>query len=95
VPAAKRVHGYYTLPVLLDGRLVARVDPKHERQVGALLLRGLHLEPAADPADTVAATAAAAHRLATHLGADRVEVGDAMPAPLARALRAALRTTRA
>jgi hypothetical protein len=64
-------------------------------QAGALLLRGLHLEPAADPADTVAATAAAAHRLAAHLGADRVEVGDAMPAPLARELRATLGTTRA
>jgi uncharacterized protein len=90
VPAARRVHGYYTMPVLAGGHLVGRVDPKHDRQAGALLLRGLHLEPAADPAGSVAATAAAAHRLAAHLGADRVEVGDAMPAPLARELRAAL-----
>jgi uncharacterized protein len=90
VPAAKRVHGYYTMPVLAGGRLVARVDPKHDRQAGRLLLRGLHLEPAADPAGALAATAAAAGRLAAHLGADRVEVGDAMPAALAAALRATL-----
>jgi uncharacterized protein YcaQ len=92
VPAPKRVHGYYTMPVLAGGRLVARVDPKHDRQAGRLLLRGLHLEPDADPVEAVAAVAAAAGRLADHLGAGRVEAGDAMPAPLARALRATLPT---
>jgi uncharacterized protein YcaQ len=92
VPAGKRVHGYYTMPVLLGGRLVARVDPKHDRQAGRLLLRGLHLEPDADPVEAVAATAAAAGRLAAHLGAARVEAGDAMAAPLARALRDTLPT---
>ena len=92
VPAPKRVHGYYTMPVLAAGRLVARVDPKHDRQAGRLLLRGLHLEPGADPAEAVAATAAAAARLAAHLGAGRVEAGNAMPAALGRALRATLPT---
>jgi uncharacterized protein len=92
VPAAKRVHGYYVMPVLADGRLVARVDPKHDRQADRLVLRGLHLEPGADPAEAVAATAAAAGRLAAHLGAGRVEAGDAMPAALGRALRATLPT---
>ena len=64
------------------GRLVAQVDPKHDRQTGRLLLRNL-LEPAVDPAEAVAATAAAANRLAAHLGAGGVETGDAMPSPLA------------
>jgi uncharacterized protein YcaQ len=90
VPAPKRVHGYYVMPVLLGDRLVARVDPKHDRQGGALLLRNLHLEPAADPVEALAATAAAAGRLAAHLGADRVEVGADMPAALARPLSVAL-----
>jgi uncharacterized protein YcaQ len=94
VPAAKRVHGYYTMPVLHEGALVARVDPKHDRQAGRLLLRALHLEDGHPPADAVAATAAAAARLAAHLGADRVEAGGAMPAPLAGELRAALRAVR-
>jgi uncharacterized protein YcaQ len=92
VPAGKRVHGYYSMPVLAGGRLVARVDPKHDRQAGRLLLRGLHLEPGADPAEAVAATAVAAGRLAAHLGAGRVEAGDAMPAALAASLRATLPT---
>ena len=91
VPAGKRVHGYYTMPVLAGGRLVARVDPKHDRKAGVLVLRNLHLEPGPDPAEAVAATAAAATRLAAHLGAGGVVAGDAMPATLARRLRATLR----
>jgi uncharacterized protein len=91
VPAARRVYGYYTMPVLHGGELVARVDPKHDRAGRRLLLRALHLEDGGAPAEAVAATAVAATRLAVHLGAERVEAGDGMPARLARELRAALR----
>jgi uncharacterized protein len=93
VPPAKRVHGYYTMPLLAGGELVARVDPKHDRPARRLLLRGLLLEDGVPPAEALAATAAAAARLAAHLGAERVEAGDAMPSRLARGLRAALRST--
>lgn len=45
VPPAKREYGYYVLPILHDGRLVGRVDPKLHRDRSELEIRSLHLEP--------------------------------------------------
>jgi uncharacterized protein len=90
VPAAKRQHGYYTMPVLAGGRLVARVDPKHDRKEGVLLLRGLAVEDGVAADEALAATAEAAWRLADHLGADGVAVGDGVRGGLGGELAAAL-----
>jgi uncharacterized protein YcaQ len=44
LPASKRKYGYYLLPVLHDGALVARMDVKAHRTEGVFEVRGLFLE---------------------------------------------------
>ena len=45
VPAAKRKVGYYSLPILYQGRLIGQLDVKADRQHGELLLQHLLLMP--------------------------------------------------
>lgn len=45
VPEAKRRYGYFSLPVLWDGKLVARMDCKAERKKSLLQIHHLSLEP--------------------------------------------------
>ena len=49
VPPKKRKFGYYVLPILHDGRLVGRLDPKLHRDEGRLEVRSLHLEAGFEP----------------------------------------------
>lgn len=44
VPAARRQYGYYSLPVLMDEQLVARVDLKADRKTRTLIVKSAHWE---------------------------------------------------
>ena len=83
VPAAKRVHGYYVLPFLHDGDLVARVDLKADRRAGVLLVRGSYAEPSFDPDRSLGVLHERLEELATFLGLSDIAVaprGDLAPA---------------
>jgi uncharacterized protein YcaQ len=45
VPAAQRKYGYYVFPILHGDSVIGRIDMKHQRQVGALRVTGVWLEP--------------------------------------------------
>ncbi|WP_460799130.1 winged helix-turn-helix domain-containing protein [Microbacterium sp. GXF0217] len=89
VPAHKRRYGYYSLPVLVDDRIAARVDLKADRAVSALRVQSAWWEPAGR-AEDAAAIAEELARAATWQGLERITVsawGDATDA-IADALKA-------
>ena len=71
-PAHKRIHGYYVLPFLLDGRLVGRIDLKADRERGVLQVKGEHYEAGVDRAETRAALKEQLGALAGWLGLSKV-----------------------
>jgi uncharacterized protein YcaQ len=85
VPAAKRTHGYFSMPLLAGGRLRGHVDPA--RAGRTLVARQVGVEtPAA-----VEAMAAALVEAATWVGCDNVAVESVTPTTQRAALDAALR----
>ncbi len=44
-PEPLRVFGYYSLPILIDGRFVGRLDPRYYRKERILSIKSIHLEP--------------------------------------------------
>ena len=84
VPQAKRVHGYFTMPLLAGGRLVGRVDPA--RTGTTLIARKLSLDKpaAAEPMAQALVEAAA------WVGCDSVKLQQVEPAHLEPRLRSAL-----
>jgi hypothetical protein len=83
-PAAERVHGYYTMPVLAGGNIVGRVDPV--RRNGTLLARQVSLaRPSA-----LEPVAAALVEAASWVGASAVTIGAVDPPALLAPLTAAV-----
>ncbi len=85
-PEPKRVHGYFAMPVLHQGRLVARVDPKREGTT--LIGRRITLETSS--AQAIHGTVRALREAATWVGCTDVAIGDVVPAASADKLRNAL-----
>ncbi len=74
VPESKRRWGYYVLPVMVDGHLVARVDVKTDRQAGVLRVKAAHAEVGHLTPESAERVACALRRLSKFVGAESVMV---------------------
>lgn len=76
VPEAKRVHGYYVLPFMLDGELVGRVDLKADRGSSTLLVRSAFAEDGVERKRVAAALASELRTFASWIDLDRIDIAD-------------------
>ena len=84
VPAPKRVHGYYTMPLLAGGQLVGRVDPARDGKT--LIARQLTL----DTPRAVSPMARALREAARWVGCDNIALEKVNPPELQPRLTSAL-----
>ena len=102
-PSTKRLHGYYTLPILHDGQLIGRVDAKTHRSARRLEVVSVHFEPwfasgrttptgdgMLDRDAAAAGLADALHSMATFVGTDEVTLGAVTPSRLRAPVQRAL-----
>jgi uncharacterized protein YcaQ len=87
VPKAKRVYGYYVLPILRGTAIIGRIEPVFDRRTGVLRIAAVWAEPEA-PAAAGAEIRGTIDELAAWLGAESVDIGGNLPRIWARALRA-------
>ena len=87
-PKAKRVYGYYVMPILHGSELIGRIDPKVERKKKRLIFNNLHLERGVklNGALNRGLIGAIEEFMAFH-GCDSFELKACNRAPLARRLR--------
>jgi uncharacterized protein YcaQ len=83
-PAEQRRWGYYTMPILYGGELVARFDPKLDRPNKTLMVKGFWLErpELGKDAAFAAALARGLARFTRFHGVDKLDVSAIKPASL-------------
>jgi len=87
-PPAKRIYGYFTLPILRRGALVGRLDPKAHRKEGRFEVRNLVLEPSVEPDPALACDLAGALRAcAAWHAAPQIEIARTTPPELREMLQ--------
>jgi uncharacterized protein YcaQ len=102
-PGARRLHGYYTLPILHHGHLIGRLDAKVHRRERRLEVRSVHFEPwiaahavppgwsePLDQDEVLAGLEEALGSLAHFVAADQVTIGRVAPRRLRSRLVRAL-----
>ena len=91
-PEAKRVHGYFVLPILCRGEMIGRLDAKAHRAQGVFEIKALHVQTGAPwTALQIADVAQAIQRCANWHATPDVTINQTRPVKLAAALRRALR----
>jgi hypothetical protein len=104
-PGHQRSHGYYSLPILHEGQLIGRLDPKTHREEKRLEVKAVHFEPwfakgerppgaswgQVERDAALAGVAEALGSLASFVGADEVTIGTVAPSAFRPALRGAVR----
>lgn len=93
-PAAKRQYGYYSLPVLVDDRLLGRIDLKSDRAAGVLRVQSAWVEPGASASELASRVAPVLRRAAAWQGLGEVLVAEPLWGDAAAAVRAALTAER-
>jgi hypothetical protein len=91
-PAAKRRWGYYTLPILYDDQLVARLDPMVDSSSDRVVIKALWLENEATGKDVdfIEALARGLARLTQFVNARTVDVSAVKPTVLRRDLQSSI-----
>lgn len=84
-PKETRVHGYFTMPLLANGRIAGHIDPAREGRT--LIARNVSLH---DPA-ALEDMAAALREAAAWVGCDAIRIDRVQPRSIAPALKRALR----
>lgn len=88
LPEAKRLYGYFSLPILHEDRLIGRLDAKAHRKEGLFEIRSIHLEPHIQPEESLARSVAGAiQRCADWHCTPQVEIRRSQPEAFASALK--------